>query len=389
MELRPPRLPEWYIPEVPTWILAGRGLTLEERHTLLFLWACACEAIREGREPIWTRAGVVALMEERLGLTASQAYRRLQGLLGKTLGGKRLLKAGLAQEWVSAQGGGEEAGSAPEGVSASDRGPNPRGALIGLGEAFDADLARLRRQIRIDANFASMRIPTIKEVPYQEEEDIYSLDPEKPPPPQNARIGANFRADANLRIDANMRAIQEILEGEGIFPAKAAELADLLASQGLTAEEVRRWIEAQLPEIRRDAERTGGNDRALLAWRLEQGIGAPLPHEAVSLPPLRPLTEAERAAWERAVEMALKDLPPLNRLVFERLEPIGIQDEGPRRVLGIRVPAGNLAAIRLAQSSILRGALYEAFGEIIHPVPIETNPASPEVCDEREESGGL
>ncbi|MDR7427977.1 MAG: hypothetical protein QN160_09985 [Armatimonadota bacterium] len=91
------------------------------------------------------------------------------------------------------------------------------------------------------------------------------------------------------------------------------------------------------------------------------------------MPPLRQLTESERAAWERAVEMAREQLPLPARSSLDYLDPVGIQDgEGNSgRILWIRVRAGaGSAAIRLAQSGTLRRALYEAFGEIIDPVPI-------------------
>lgn len=435
-----PKLPEWYVPDPPMFLYVAEELTPEERHTLTLLWACACEAIRKGEEPIWARTDLVAMLQQT-GLTASQAYRRLEGLIHKTLRGKRLLWAGSAQEWVSAQGGievsEEEAGLAQERVSASDRGSSPKaprgrpGWLIGLGEAFEADLIRIRRKIRIDANFRIDANPNYKRgTLYRGEGDI---DHDIPPPPNsiyhNIRIDAknspdlqidaerssdvlangknesdpvtNYinksrrradqddsiisRTDAkkpmDIRTDAKNYAdeIRGILEEAGIFPAKAAELAALLAERGLTPDEVHRWVEAQLPELRRAAERTGGDPISLLVWRLEQGIGRPEQAgepRPPPLPPLRPLTEAERAAWERARAMVAEGLNPFNRSILERLELIGIQDDGLPRILGIRVPRGNYAAIRLVESSTLRYALYQAFGEIIDPVPVEADPAS-------------
>jgi hypothetical protein len=87
MRIASPRLPEWYVQDVPIFLIACRDLSAEDQQTLLILWACAQEAVRDGCDPAWMRADIVALLQRRLGLTASQAYRRLSRLLGLSLGG--------------------------------------------------------------------------------------------------------------------------------------------------------------------------------------------------------------------------------------------------------------------------------------------------------------
>lgn len=204
MRIASPVLPA-YIPEVPVSLIGRGGLSPEDRETLLVLWGCAVEAVRRGCDPVWRRADLVRLLREALGLSASQAYQRLDRLLQL-----RLLRAGLAREWD------------PEA-------PARRGALIGLGEAFEADLARVRDpaspnfpadrnlpagqnfpadrssmpgEIPADRNFPADRIPTIKEEPCISGgggENLHDWPHEKPPPPElEIPAGRNFPADRNF-----------------------------------------------------------------------------------------------------------------------------------------------------------------------------------------------
>lgn len=144
MRLARARLPEWYIADVPAFLARPGGeLAPEDQATLLILWGAALEAIRDGCDPVWTRADLARLIAEAAGVERSVAYRRLQRLLHRRWKGKRLLApVGSAPDGVSTGAGGPEGGSAPDGVSpSSGRGSN----LLALGEAFEADLARARR----------------------------------------------------------------------------------------------------------------------------------------------------------------------------------------------------------------------------------------------------
>lgn len=187
-----PRIPEWYVPDPPVFLVAG-GMKPEDLQTLWVLWACACQAIQEGAEPIWLLSDVIRLLAERLKIHRSAAYRRVGRLLSMRWKGKRLLVlAGLADE-VSPGAGGSEAGLADE-VSAKDRGPN----LLMLGEAFEADLARIRRRVARVRQSHTCDPPMIKEVPPGGGGYIHDPGPEDlPPPPPNFHNVASVRQQSH------------------------------------------------------------------------------------------------------------------------------------------------------------------------------------------------
>lgn len=116
-----PRIPDQYILDAPIFLIS-REIGPEDFQTLLALWACACQAIQEGAEPIWLLSDVIRLLAEKLEIHRSVAYRRVKRLLAMRWQGKRLLVLTGPTE---------------------HRGPN----LLTLGEAFEADLARIRWRV--------------------------------------------------------------------------------------------------------------------------------------------------------------------------------------------------------------------------------------------------
>lgn len=377
MRIASPRLPEWYVQDVPAF-LARHGGALHDMEVaaLLVIWGSAWQAVQEGRDPLWRYSDVVRLLMESLGLDRASAYRRLKRLTRRTYQGKRLLKVGLAREWVSTQGGGEEEGSAPDGVSSSDRGSN---LMITLGEAFAADLARVRRRLAASPHVSQKCDSLTNETPHDKrgtlekhggvgEHDFPEISPEiSPPPPPDfhERLTSETRRTDETRLtDANPgEEIRAILEEAGVLPPNAAALALELARRGWSPEALRAWLEDHLPELRQAAQRSGGDPAALLVWRLKNAAEPPPEADAEEpLPPLRPLRLEEQAAWEAALARMRQELPIPAQVVLDDLEAIGIAEQGEAAALIVQVRTATPVIRRVVGTGVFRRALVDAFG---------------------------
>jgi len=395
MRIASPRLPEWYVQDVPAF-LARHGGALHDMEVaaLLVIWGSAWQAVQEGRDPLWRYSDVVRLLMESLGLDRASAYRRLKRLTQRTYQGKRLLKVGLAREWVSTQGGGEEEGSAPDGVSSSDRGSN---LMVTLGEAFAADLARVRRRLASSPHVSQKCDSLTNEIPHDKrgtlkkhggvgEHDFLEISQEiSPPPPPDfhGRLTSETRltnetrrtdetrltyetrrADETRRTDANPgEEIRAVLEEAGVLPPNAAALALELARRGWSPHALRAWLEDYLPELRQAAQRSGGDPAALLVWRLKNAAEPPPEADAEEpLPPLRPLRPEEQAAWEAALARMRQELPIPARGVLDDLEAVGIAEQGEAAALIVQVRTATPVVRRVVGTGVFRRALVDAFG---------------------------